>query len=281
MTSDHRSPIAAAFASMASVQIGAAFAKTLFPLVGPEGVAALRIGLAAMMLSLAFRPWRLSLARADWRNLLLYGAMIGGMNLLIYRAFAYIPIGVAISIEVLGPLGVALLASRRKIDLLWIVCAALGVALLPFGAADQGLDWRGVAFALAAALCWGVYVVVGGAAANFGGAGVAIGMTAAALLVLPFGLAHAGAALLTPQVLAFGFVVAVLSSALPFLLDAYALKRLPRQMFGVLMSASPAVSALAGFMVLGERLSLAQWGGVLAITLACVGAMSVPAKTRS
>lgn len=270
--------VGAALGALVSLQTGAAFAKSLFPEVGAEGVAALRIGIAAILLGIAFRPWQLRLTPAGWRNLVAYGAMLGLMNLLIYRAFAYIPLGIAISIEVLGPLAVALLASRRLLDTLWVAFALLGLALLPLGAADGALDWRGVAFALAAALCWGIYVSVGGKVAHLGGRGVAAGMAIAAIFVAPLGAAHAGTALIAPHILALGTIIAVLSSALPFLLDIYALRRLPQKVFGVLMSASPAVSAIAGFLVLREALSPLQWAGIAAITAACAGSSLAGAK---
>lgn len=272
--------IAAALGALISLQTGAAFAKSLFPAVGAEGVAALRIGLAALLLGLVLRPWKLRMAADGWRNLLVYGAMLGLMNILIYRAFATIPLGIAISIEVLGPLGVALLASRRGLDLLWIALALAGLVLLPLGAGESGLDWRGVSFALAAALCWGLYVSVGGKIAHLGGQGVAAGMAVAALIVVPLGAAHAGRALIAPQVLVTGLVIALLSSALPFLLDIHALRRLPQKLFGVLMSASPAVSALAGFLILGERLGPLQWVGIAAITAACAGSAVAGAHHR-
>lgn len=261
----------AALGALISLQTGAAFAKSLFPEVGAEGVAALRIGISALLLGIAFRPWSLRLSRPVWLSLIAYGAMLGLMNLLIYRAFATIPLGIAISIEVLGPLAVALIASRRLIDILWVALALAGLVLLPLGAGDAGLDWRGVTFALAAALCWGIYVAVGGQIAHLGSRGVAIGMAVAAIFVVPLGAAHAGKNLIAPQVLALGAVVAVLSSALPFLLDIYALARLPRKVFGILMSASPAVSAIAGFLILREALNPLQWAGIAAITAACTG----------
>ncbi|WP_018633334.1 EamA family transporter [Neomegalonema perideroedes] len=264
-------PALAALFALISLQVGAAFAKGLFPLVGPEGVAALRIGMSALLLTLILKPWRLRPDRRRGLALLGYGLTLGLMILLIYRAFAYIPVGIAISIEVLGPLGVALLGSRRRKDFLWIALALLGVALLPFGAEEVGLDWRGVAFALSAALCWGLYVAFGSAVAAEGGRAVAAGMSIAMLFILPLGIHGAGWALLEPKALMIGAAVALMSSALPFLLDIYAMKRLPPRIFGVLMSASPAVSALAGWAVLGERLGGAQWLGICAIAAACAG----------
>jgi inner membrane transporter RhtA len=272
MNSARRLATGAAFLSLLSLQVGAAFAKTIFPVVGPEGIAALRIGIAAAILTAAFRPWGLRVGASKWPPLVLYGAMIGAMNLLIYRAFFYIPVGIAISMEVLGPLAVALLASRRKVDLIWIGLALVGLALLPIGALAGRLDLRGICFALAAAACWGLYVAAGGRVASYGSQGVAIGMMLASVIVLPIGILHAGHSLLSPHVLVFGLIVAVLSSALPFLLDIYALKHLSQNAFGVFMSSSPAASALAALAILGEHLSVLQWCGILSISAACVGA---------
>lgn len=271
MTSSRHLPVAAALTALVSVQTGAAFAKSLFPLVGAEGVAALRLGMSALLLSLWFRPWRLWRARPDWPALLGYGVMLGLMNLLIYRAFVYIHVSLAVSIEVIGPLAVALLNSRRRMDVAWVALALLGLALLPFGQLGSGLDVRGVGYALAAALCWALYVVFGARAASGGGQAVATGMLVAALFAVPLGAAQAGTALLSPQALGIGLVVAALSSMLPFLLDMYAMRWLPARVFGVLLSASPAMSALAGWWVLGETLSPLQCLGVGAIMLACAG----------
>ena len=271
MTIASHYPLAATLISLVSVQVGAAFAKTLFPQVGPEGVAALRLGIAAVILVTWLRPWTLRLSRASGLALLAYGTVMAMMNLLIYRAFDYIPVGIAISIEVLGPLTVALLTSHRRLDVLWVCFALAGVALLPLGSLNASLDLRGVGYAALAGMFWGLYVMVGKKTAPLGARGVALGMSVAALLVVPVGVAHAGLRLLTPEVLLIGGLVAVLSSAMPFLLDMYALKHLPRQVFGVLMSASPAVSALAGQWILGEQLHLLQWLGIGAITVACLG----------
>lgn len=273
-------PIAAAFASLVSVQIGAAFAKTIFAQVGTEGMASLRLGFAALLLGLFLSPWKLRPGRQGWGVLLAYGAILALMNTLIYRAFAHIPVGIAISIEVLGPLAAALFASRRRLDLLWIALAVTGLALLPFGLLNTAIDPLGVLFSLLAALFWGLYLVVGSRMVPFGGRGVALGMALAALMVVPLGIHQAGTNLLSPQALTIGLTVASLSSALPFLLDLYAMKHLHRSVFGVLMSASPAVSALAGQIILQERLSLPQWLGITAITAACLGSALISARAR-
>ncbi|WP_256671431.1 DMT family transporter [Pseudomonas sp. EMN2] len=267
-------PILAALLGLVSVQSGAAVGKAIFPLVGPEGVAALRLGLSALILLIVLRPWRIW-RQANLRDLVGYGLMMGLMNLLIYRAFLYIPVGIAVSIEVIGPLGVALLNSRRRIDLLWIALSVFGLVLLPWGAGADGLDLRGVAYALAAALAWGLYVTLGTRVAMHGRQAVASGMLVAALLGVPLGTLQAGSQLLQPTVLAVGLAVALLSSTLPFLLDMFAMRHLPPSVFGVLLSASPAAGAIAGWLVLGETLSLLQCAGIAAIAAACAGAALV------
>ena len=267
-------PVGAAIAALVSVQTGAALAKSLFPLVGPEGVAALRLGLSAVILLAVLRPWRIW-RQANMLHLLGYGVMMGLMNLLIYRAFLYIPVGIAVSIEVIGPLGAALLCSRRRIDLLWIALSVAGLALLPWGTDSHGLDPRGVLYSLAAALAWGLYVLLGSKVAVHGKQAVATGMLFAALLGVPLGVDQAGADLLAPWVLTIGLGVALLSSTVPFLLDMYAMRHLPPSIFGVLLSASPAAGAIAGWLILNEVLTLVQWLGIAAIAMACAGAALV------
>jgi inner membrane transporter RhtA len=271
---------------MVSTYAGAAFAKHLFPVVGAEGVVALRVGLSALLLAAFARPWRALPSRADIPNLLLYGLALGCMNLLIYRAFARIPIGVAVAIEVMGPLAVVLLSSRRARDFVWVACAGFGLwLLLPLRAGAQlpnpALDPAGVAYAAGAAFCWAMYIVFGKRASQSSGSGtVAWGMLAASVFIVPIGAAYAGSALLSPLVLAAGLAVAVLSSAAPYTLEMIALRKLPRRVFGILVSSSPAVAALAGFMVLGERLASSQWLGIGLVILAC-GATAASAERAS
>jgi inner membrane transporter RhtA len=279
-------PVLAIAAAMVSTYAGAAFAKHLFPVVGAEGVVALRVGLSALLLAAFARPWRALPSRADIPNLLLYGLALGCMNLLIYRAFARIPIGVAVAIEVMGPLAVVLLSSRRARDFVWVACAGFGLwLLLPLRAGAQlpnpALDPAGVAYAAGAAFCWAMYIVFGKRASQSSGSGtVAWGMLAASVFIVPIGAAYAGSALLSPLVLAAGLAVAVLSSAAPYTLEMIALRKLPRRVFGILVSSSPAVAALAGFMVLGERLESSQWLGIGLVILAC-GATAASAERAS
>ncbi len=266
-------PLLLLLASLLSQYVGAASAKSLFPLVGAEGVTALRVGLSALMLAAILRPWRSRPGRGDLRNLLVYGTTLGAMNLSIYRAMELIPIGIAIAIEVTGPLAVALLGSRRLKDFLWIACAAAGLALLlPLQQAATALDPVGVAYAAVAALCWALYIVFGKRASSLpGGQAVAWGMLVAASFTVPLGIAHAGGGLLVPSVLAVGFAVAALSSMLPYTLEMMALRRLPGPVFGLAVSASPAVAALIGFLMLGERLSWVQWAAIACIMCASAG----------
>ncbi|NIF23899.1 EamA family transporter [Candidatus Pantoea multigeneris] len=271
MQTNKNFPFLAAFSGMVSVQTGAAFAKTLFPVVGSEGVAALRLGISAVILCVVFRPWTLRQHEVSWRALTLYGVVLALMNMLIYQAFSYIPVSIAISIEVMGPLTVAVLTSRQKIDLLWILLSALGMFLLAAGDIHNAIDIQGIAYSLAAALFWGIYVIIGKRVSGGGGRSVAAGMMVAALITVPLGTAQAGVSLLMPAVIFTGVCVALLSSMLPFLLDIYAMRWLPSRVFGVLLSGSPAVSALAGWIILHEKLSLTQCGGISSVMAACAG----------
>lgn len=276
-------PALAILAAMVSVNFGAAYAKHLFPLVGSEGVTALRVGLAACMLLAFARPWRTPLTRRDAATLAVYGLMLGGMNLLIYRAFALIPIGVAVAIEVTGPLAVVVLSSRRPRDFVWIALALLGLwLLLPIGTDAAALDPLGVAYALGAAFCWAMYIVFGKRASTLKGVdAVAWGMLAAAVFTVPVGLAHAGTALFAPGVLTGGALVALLSSALPYSLEMMALARLPQRVFGILASAGPAVGALAGFAMLGERLGAQQWTAIALIIFASCGSAATSGRSTA
>jgi len=273
-------PFLAIVGSLISVNVGAAYAKGLFPLVGSAGITAVRVGLASLFLMAFWRPWRAPLARADAVNVAIYGVMLGMMNLLIYAAFARIPIGVAIAIEVIGPLAVVVLSSRHLRDFLWVGCAAFGLWLLaPTNANAAALDPLGVAAAAGAGFCWGMYIVFGKRVSTLkGGHVVAWGMLVAALCTVPVGIAQAGPALFTPKVLAGGLMVALLSSILPYSLEMMALSRLPRRVFGILVSAGPAVGALAGFFVLGEVLSTTQWLAIGMIVVATAGSAATAGK---
>lgn len=268
-------------AAMVSIQSGAAFAKQLFPVVGPAGMTTLRVGFAALILLALRRPWRRSLPAREFGAVALYGAALGLMNLLFYLSLRTVPLGIAVAIEFTGPLAVALWGSRRTVDLAWIGLAVLGLALLlPLHGAAP-IDPLGAALALAAGGCWALYIVFGQAAGRSGGpTAVALGMTVAALLVAPFGIAQAGADLLVPATLVAGLAVAVMSSALPYSLEMFALTRMPRPAFGVLMSLEPAIAALAAMPLLGEVPSPLQWIAILCVSAASIG-MTASARRRA
>jgi inner membrane transporter RhtA len=263
-------PSLALLGGQVSVNLGAAVAKHLFPVIGVEGITAFRVGFSALLLMAIFRPWRSPLTRRDVVNLLVYGTVLGMMNLLIYRAFSHIPIGIAVAIEVTGPLLVALLSSRRPRDIGSCLLAMFGLyLLLPLDGGVGRLDPVGIAYAFGAAACWALYIVFGKRASSLrGGQAVAWGMLIASLFIVPIGVAYADVALLTPGVLATGLVIAVLSSAIPYPLEMLALRGLPQGLFGMFSSAAPAVSAIAALLILGERLSAIQWCAIACIVLA-------------
>jgi inner membrane transporter RhtA len=266
-------PLAALLVAMVSVQTGAALVKGLFPRVGVAGATTLRLALASVMLLAVWRPWRRLPKARETRSLLIYGVAMGVMNLCFYSALARIPLGIAVALEFSGPLAVAMAASHRAADFAWVALAALGlVALLPLGLAHEPLSSAGIAFALAAGGCWALYIVFGQKAGSLhGGMTAALGTVIGALVIIPFGVAQAGAALLDPRILPAACAVALLSSALPYSLEMYALTRLPTRTFGVLMSGEPALGALSGWCFLHEHLSLVQWAAVASIMLATAG----------
>lgn len=276
-------PVAALIGGMASLSIGASFAKGLIILVGAQGAVTFRVVLAAIILLTLWRPWRL---RLSWRNagaIALYGASLGALNLLFYMAIRSIPIGIAIAVQFLGPLTVAIATSRRASDLVWIVFAVEGLLiLLPLAKIGYGLDATGVAYALGAAVCWALYIVFGQMTAGaHPGQATALGMTVASMVVLPFGIANAGAQLLNPSLLLAGLTVAILSSAVPHSLQMIALRRLPKRTYSIMLSLEPAMSALAAAVILNEQLTGIQSLAIGCIIIASVGsAATAPASAQ-
>lgn len=266
-------PLLAVLGSVTALGLGTSFAKQLFPLVGSLGTTALRVGFSALLMLVVWRPWRWALSRSDARALLLYGVALGCMNLLFYLSLQTIAFGVAVAIEFSGPLAVAMWFSRKSVDFLWLALAMVGLGLLlPLGQGVAGLDPQGVMFALGAAVCWGAYIVFGKRVGHLhAGHSVALGLSVAAITVVPFGLWHAGGALWQPSILLFGLGVAAVSSALPISLEMVALKRLPQGAFGIMTSMEPAVAALLGLLVLDEHLSALQWLAIACIMLAAAG----------
>ena len=267
-------PIAALLDSMLSVQIGAALVKGLFPRVGVAGATTLRLALASLMLLIVWRPWRGLPKIREARSLIIYGTAMGVMNFCFYSALDRIPLGIAVALEFTGPLAVAMAASHRARDFVWIALAALGlIALLPLQPAHETLSAVGIAFALAAGACWALYIVFGQKAGALHGGGVstALGTVIAAAVIAPFGIAQASAALVDPRILPAACGVALLSSALPYSLEMFALTRMPTRTFGVLMSGEPALGALSGWCFLHESLVPVQWAAIASIMLASAG----------
>jgi inner membrane transporter RhtA len=259
-------------AAMVSTQFGSALAKGLFSQVGPLGMVTLRVGLAAVVLVAVWRPrWR-GHDRRDYGLLLGFGLALAVMNSCFYAAIARIPIGVAVALEFSGPLLVALYHSRRSLDFVWVALAAVGIVLLSPLRTDA-LDPFGVAFALMAGVAWGSYILLSAKTGRAfpGGEGLALAMTTGAILLLPVGLWAEGYRLFTPKILLLGLGVALAASAVPYSLELSALRRLPINVFGVLMSLEPAIAALIGWLWLGETLTTQMMVAIGLVMVAAAG----------
>ena len=265
--------------SLITLCAGTSLAKGLFPFVGAEGTTTYRLVFSTLLLMAFRRPWRRAWTWADVPILVLFGATLGLMNLLFYSAIKTVPFGLAIAVEFTGPLAVALWSSKKPLDFVWIVLAVAGMGLiLPLGNASgadmqaAAIDPVGIAFALGAGTCWAVYIVVGQRVADrIGAFATPMGMLVAALLVTPVGISVAGSSLLNPEWMLAGLGIALLSSAIPYSLEMYSLKHLPKQTFSILLSLEPAVGALAGWLVLSEQLSTQQLGAIGLIMAASMG----------
>jgi inner membrane transporter RhtA len=260
--------------SIVSVQSGAALATTLFDELGPWGAVLMRAGFGALaLLAITHRGLRAPRGR-QLRDVVLFGAILAAVNLTFYEALDRLPLGIAVTLEFVGPLGVAVLGSRRRRDLVWVVLAALGIVLLSDGGGG-GIDALGAVLALAAGAGWGLYIVQSArlGQSNPGLGGLALAMAIATVLVAPFGIAQGGADLLTPSNLAVGLAVGLLSAAIPYALELEALRRLPNAVFGVLMSLEPAVAALVGFIALSQGLALIEVVAIALVVAASAGAL--------
>ncbi|EGD59244.1 hypothetical protein Y88_1306 [Novosphingobium nitrogenifigens DSM 19370] len=268
-------PYLALAGSMSSVCVGTSIAKHLFPVIGAPGAVAYRVGFAAIIMSVLFRPWRTKLTRADKVAVIRYGIVLGLMNLSFYMSLRTLPLGLGMAIEFLGPLTVSVVKSRRPRDILMVLLAAGGLALLlPLREAQHGLDPVGVIFALGAGVCWGLYIIFGQRTGNIPAVqAVTLGMATASIFAVPIGVASAGAAILSPPVIVLGLGTAILSSAIPYTLDMVAMKRIPAGRFGILMSVEPAVGAFAGAMLLGEHLTMQQWLAIGLVIAASIGSV--------
>ncbi len=272
-------------AAIVSVQVGAALATTLFGRLEPEGAVLLRSLFAALLLIALWRPSLRGHTRRDWRLVIAYGVVLAAMNLSFYASLDRIPLGIAVTFEFVGPLGVAIAGSRQPRDVAWVLLAGAGIALLSPGIGGS-LDALGVAFGLLAGAFWGAYILL---TARLGraferGDGVALGMSISAAVLLAPGVAVGGADLLDPGLLAIGFGVGLLSSAIPYSLELEALRRLPAATFGVLMSLEPAVAALSGLVFLGQALAVRELVAIAFVVAASAGALgsvSAPAPVEA
>jgi inner membrane transporter RhtA len=260
-------------AAVSSIQFGAALAVTLFDDLGPGGVSLLRLGFAAAIMVGVWRPDPRAHRREDLLLIVWFGLALGGMNYFFYEGLERIPLGIAVTIEFLGPLGVAVATSRRRLDLVWIATAAAGIVLLARPGGADALDALGLMFILLAAACWAIYILVAQRASQVftGSRGLAMAMAITVLVPLGPGLYQGGTDLLRPEFLAIGAAIALASSVIPYSLETEALRRIPTNVFGVLMSLEPAVAALAGFVVLGQSLDALEVSAIALVVIASVG----------
>ncbi len=263
---------AAVLGSMLSVQGGASIAKYLFQFLGPAGVAVLRIGLAGILLAFIHRPQIQKFSLSEWLYAVFYGLSMGGMNLAFYYGIQSVPLGLGVTVEFMGPLGLAILCSRKASDFLWAFLAGTGIVLLvPW--TGSNVDPIGLGFVFLAGVCWAAYIVASGSISRKmkNSDAVTTGMCIALLLVLPFGLGSGDLKNLNLTLLLIGLGVAIFSSALPYTLDLFALEKVPKKTFSVLQSLQPAFGALSGLVFLGEILSVRQWVAILCVILASLG----------
>ena len=264
---------------LACQEVGASFAVMLFPSTGPLGIVMLRLVFSALLLLAIARPRLRGHTAGAWRSVVWFGVVLASMNGLFYLALERLPLGVTVTIEVLGPLTLSILTASGLARWLWAGLALAGVGALGAGGWDR-LDALGVVFALAAAVSWALYIL---ASARVGREfprldGLALAMTVGAVIALPFGVAQAGAALLQPGILALGVAVALLSSTVPYALELIALRRLPASAFAIMMSLGPATASVAGFLLLGQRLSWLEIAGIALVIAASIGAVTAASR---
>ena len=273
-------PIPAVLFAIISVQSGAAIAKSLFPAIGAAGTASLRIGISAIILLAVYRPNLFKITPNQWKIVIPYGLSLGAMNLIFYLAIERIPIGLAVTMEFIGPLVVAVMGSKRLVDYLWVLLAATGIVLIaPWS--NNGIDLLGVLFALLAGALWAAYIVLGGKISKImkGGEAVATGMLFASILIVPFGILGNGLNSLTPTFLYLGIALALLSSAIPFTLEMKALGQLPARTFSILMSLEPAAASICALIFLQEHLTFNEVLAVIFVVTASVGSTITSKKT--
>ena len=262
--------------SMISYQISASFAKQLFLHLDPLSVTILRLCFASVIVFIMFRSWHIlkRLSFLKWRDLLCYSAALCLMNVLFYLSLGKLPQGIAVGLEFIGPLGLALLSIQHRGDYVWVLLAILGIGLMvPWGQSGENFDLIGAACALGAGLCWAFYIYFGQKVVhqNIGMHALTLAIGLSALCLLPIGLIHNAPALLQTEYWGKALAIAILATAIPYALDLKALKHLTKTSYGTLSSISPALAALTGLVLLGEKISLLQWLALAFIMLASIG----------
>lgn len=265
--------IPAVLLSMISVQGGASIAKSLFPVLGAAGTSSLRIGLSAVIMCIVNRPKVWKLTSRQWLYCVGYGGCLSAMNLIFYYAIQRIPLGLGVAVEFIGPLGLALISSRKLLDVVWALLACAGIILIvPWQ--NNGVDILGLALAMLAGLFWAFYIIMGGKVSKAvkKGDALSVGMCIATFVILPVGILTGDLNVLNGHLLLLGSGVALLSSAIPFTLDLIALGKLPSKTFSILMSLQPAFAALSGLVFLREYLTFNQWASIFCVIMASIGA---------
>jgi inner membrane transporter RhtA len=275
-------PVPSVLLAIVSVQSGAAIAKSLFPALGPATTASLRIGISALILFIAFKPDLLKLNKEQWKAAMFYGLSLGAMNMTFYYAITRIPIGLGVTLEFMGPLLVAVLGSKRLIDFVWIILAGAGIVLISPLTSQNGADTSGILLASLAGGFWAIYIITGSKISRVmkDGEAVSVGMLFATALILPFGIASGGFGQLTPAFLGMGTALALLSSAIPFVLEMRALGKMPPRTFSILMSLEPAMAALCAWLFLNETLKFQECMAIVFVIAASIGATYTARKTR-
>lgn len=271
--------------SMVAYQISASFAKQLFQVLDPLTVVTLRLCFASILIFMMFRSWKIikRLPHLKWKDLLFYSASVCLMNVLFYASLGKLPQGIAVGLEFLGPLTLALLSIQRKIDYIWVVLAMIGIALMvPWQDTQQDhFSYVGTAFALGAGICWAFYIYFGQKVVrqNIGMHALTIAITLSALVMLPISAVHNPTALMQTQYWGQALIIALLATAIPYALDLMALKTLSKLSYGTLSSLSPALAAIAGMVLLKEHISLGQSIALLCIMIASIGVTFKPKST--
>lgn len=276
-------PVILIILSMLSLVSGASLAKQLFTAIGTESTSVIRLGVAALFLIMIWRPWRAKLNRAQLKIIAIYGICLGVMNFLFYMAIARLPLGIAIAIEFIGPLSVAIYLSRKAYDFLWAILAVAGIVLiLPLSDIQESIDIVGVIYALGAAAAWALYVIQGKKAATATHSGVvtSLGMTAGFIAVFPFGATNIPMVFSSSSLILTAIGVGILSSAIPYSLEMIALRKIESKHFGLLMSMEPAIGAIGGYLYLNEKLTTLQLLAILCIIAASVGSTFTASKSK-